>query len=642
MKKQNKIETEAKFIIAKSSTFLALQHLTELGKFKLESGGVRFIEDQYLDTPQRHLYRSGYACRIRDNQTEKIITLKSLTPAEGNLHRRKEIEQTVNSDQPGTWDDGEAKSIINKIAGSAPLKPLFIIYQTRHIRYASLKGKTVLECALDEVSLNETNRIDYYNLEVEVLETGQETDLMHFIEALQTKWLLRPEGLSKFERGLINMNQQGEGALQKLNRAEKMTLNELAKNENKNIERRAKIILMSDTDLPDEEIAKNLELTVGTIQKWKQRFEKKRLEIFPEELIHSMLTEESPISPLPQPGTPAEADTQIAPSTPPTDEPLPPLPESIGLDRTDSMAEAGRKVLAFHLAHMIHHEPGTRLGEDIECLHNMRVATRRMRAALQVFGGAYIKKKTKSIRRGLKLTGRALGRVRDFDVSLKKLEEYQQSLSTEEQAGVAPLIQAWQAEREEARQQMLLYLDSKTYAQFKKEILHFTNTEGYGVKPLPANTPIPHQIRHIGPRIIYTRYEEVVAYEPILGRASLETLHNLRLAFKALRYTLEFFRELLGPEAKQVIKQMKTMQDHLGNLNDADVASKSLRDYLAQWEEYQQHLPLAERESPNQVVGYLTTNLNERHHLSVTFPEAWAAFNQPELRQNLALAIAML
>lgn len=51
----------------------------------------------------------------------------------------------------------------------------------------------------------------------------------------------------------------------------------------------------------------------------------------------------------------------------------------------DPMSEAGRKVLRFHFGRMLEHEPGTRLGDDIEELHDMRVATRRMRSAFRVF-----------------------------------------------------------------------------------------------------------------------------------------------------------------------------------------------------------------------------------------------------------------
>jgi hypothetical protein len=69
--------------------------------------------------------------------------------------------------------------------------------------------------------------------------------------------------------------------------------------------------------------------------------------------------------------------------------PFPALMKTPGLGSWDPMAEAGRKILRYHFAEMLHNEAGTVLGEDIEALHDMRVATRRMRAAFGVFADAY-------------------------------------------------------------------------------------------------------------------------------------------------------------------------------------------------------------------------------------------------------------
>ena len=57
-------------------------------------------------------------------------------------------------------------------------------------------------------------------------------------------------------------------------------------------------------------------------------------------------------------------------------------------------------------------------------------------------------------------------------------------------------------------------------------------------------------------------------------------LHQLRIASKGLRYSLEFLEEVLGPESKVLVKELKKLQDHLGNLQDAVVASNLLRDFL--------------------------------------------------------------
>ncbi len=75
-------------------------------------------------------------------------------------------------------------------------------------------------------------------------------------------------------------------------------------------------------------------------------------------------------------------------------------------------------------------------------------------------------------------------------------------------------------------------------------------------------------------------YEHVRAYEPVLRWADVATLHELRIAAKWLRYTLEFVREALGPEAPALISRVVALQDHLGLMNDAEVAAHFARAFL--------------------------------------------------------------
>lgn len=318
-----------------------------------------------------------------------------------------------------------------------------------------------------------------------------------------------------------------------------------------------------------------------------------------------------------------------------------PTRKKIGVEPTDSFAEAGRKVLSFHFARMLKHEPGTRSGKDIEALHNMRVATRRMRAAFRIFGPAYAKKVIKPLLKGLKETGRALGPVRDLDVFMDKLHNYRQTLPETEPDSLQTMLDVWAKKREQARQEMLAYLNSKKYARFKKELLKFVKTEGFGAKPVKTPTT-PDQIRHLAPGLIYTAYSEVRAYETVLDNAPVETLHQLRIAFKRLRYLLEFLQETLGDEAGLVIKEIKVMQDHLGDLQDAEVAGAILKDFLSEWEQHQLARPPEERQNPAQIVSYLEAKLKEHHELLATCPAAWQHFNRLEVRQKLAGAVSVL
>ncbi|MGD9099427.1 MAG: CHAD domain-containing protein [Anaerolineae bacterium] len=326
-------------------------------------------------------------------------------------------------------------------------------------------------------------------------------------------------------------------------------------------------------------------------------------------------------------------------------EPLP-VPElaAPGLLPDDAMSEAGRKTLWFHFLRMLKHEPGTRAGEDIEELHDMRVATRRMRAALRVFGEFYEPGAMAPFNKALRRVARALGYVRDLDVFEEKAGHYLQTLPEAARDGLDPLIESWHGQREGMRERMMAFLDGKRYQKFKREFGAFLQTEGAGaVEPVVSQEhPVPFQVRHVAPRLIYTRYETVRAYETVLDNAQIETLHALRIDCKYLRYTLEFLREVLGPEVEDVITEVKAMQDHLGDLNDAEVAINILNEFLEEWDALQTNVPLIRRRSTEGIVTYLASRHAEKHRLVTTFPQAWARLNRQEVRRGLALAVAAL
>jgi CHAD domain-containing protein len=291
---------------------------------------------------------------------------------------------------------------------------------------------------------------------------------------------------------------------------------------------------------------------------------------------------------------------------------------------------------------MLLHEAGTLLGEDIEELHHMRVATRRMRAAFEVFSPAFPPGALKKYRKGLRRTGRTLGKVRDLDVFIDKARRYQESRSAAQRVDLEPLLQAWADARATARKELVAYLQSSRYQAFKEKFSAFVSTPGVGVLPSPAEMPVPYLVREAAPALIYARLAGVRAFDAILHQATLEQFHALRIEFKKLRYTLEYFREVLGEDVKVVINEIKKLQDHLGDLNDANVASGILRDFLAQWDALQAQKPVAERHNPEPVLMYLSYQYAERQRLMVTFQEAWTHFNRSRLRAKLAKAVSIL
>jgi CHAD domain-containing protein len=325
------------------------------------------------------------------------------------------------------------------------------------------------------------------------------------------------------------------------------------------------------------------------------------------------------------------------------------LPEHPGLSPDDTMGEAARKTFTYHFQRMLYHEPGTRAGEDIEELHDMRVATRRMRAAFRVFGDYLDMKKLKAIRKGLKRTGSRLGAVRDLDVFWEKTQRYIDAQPPEQQDDLMLLREAWEAEHESAREKLLDYLDGKRYVQFKEGFAELLQTsETWAVPALnKKGEAIPHRVRHVVPVAVYERTAAILAYDEWVTQPNvpLKRLHRLRIAGKRLRYTLEFFEEVLAPQTGDVIKQMKGLQDHLGDLQDAVVASELLRDFLT-WglwgtKKKKSKAPKEPIVAPG-VATYMADKQVELQQRLSTFPDVWAYFRSPEFKQAIAVIVAPL
>jgi CHAD domain-containing protein len=254
--------------------------------------------------------------------------------------------------------------------------------------------------------------------------------------------------------------------------------------------------------------------------------------------------------------------------------------KSPGVTAEDHMAEAGRKVMRFHLARMLEREPGVRSGEDPEDVHKMRVATRRQRAAWRVFGEAYRRKRTKDYRDGLRDIARRLGAVRDLDVQLEAADAYRADLPVAEQRALEPLLGTWRQHRDDARRLLIRELDSPGYARFIDDYVDFVRTEGAAAAPTGVTEP--HRVLDTAPSRIWAAYEQVRTYEPVLRWADVPTLHELRISGKWLRYSLEFVEEPLGDDARPLIEKVTALQDHLGLMNDADVAARMARTFLVE------------------------------------------------------------
>lgn len=129
------------------------------------------------------------------------------------------------------------------------------------------------------------------------------------------------------------------------------------------------------------------------------------------------------------------------------------------------MAEAirfrdyGAQVIRERLAVMLSHSSGVRLAEDIEALHDMRVASRRLRAAISMFAAAFQDADSKKFESEVKAVTDALGVARDLDVMIETLEELDQELPEDERAGMERFIAERKFDRARIQSEVVRALD---------------------------------------------------------------------------------------------------------------------------------------------------------------------------------------
>jgi CHAD domain-containing protein len=668
------MEVELKYQIADLAIGERLLAADRLGGF-VPVGEIRVAEqvDTYLDTPDRSLEARRIGVRLRAEDGGTTLTIKSPGSVDGAYRRREELEGPAQPGAPpASWPASDARDRLLELIGDRPLHEVVTIRQFRRKRDFAT-DEAAVELSLDEARIIVDGRTveRFTELEAE-LTRGPETALGPLLGLLDGRPGLSPTVESKLARAMAaaaaaraappKVRPAGPSGAAALPVAEPATAGVEAAGDRPSeatpsipqvaptpeIEMVAEPVVEPLTE-PDSEVVVPPEpearVEPGSVVEDEPEMDD------PAEVADTSATDEDadeellPILDLPRAsedplelldagiepegltGKAAEADAAGA-------EARLPSTKNPGVAAEDLHAEAGRKVLRFHLARMLAREAGTRAGNDPEELHGMRVATRRMRAAWRVFGDAYRPAKTRPYRRRLRELAGLLGAVRDLDVLIEATEAYAQAIGSPDLVGLEPLLAAWRGDRDSARERLIVELDSKGHRRFVDEYVDFVSSPGRDVLPLETTTP--HRVRDTAASRIWTAYEHVRAYEAVLRWADVPTLHQLRIAAKRLRYTLEFVREPLGPDASPLIARVVALQDHLGFMNDAEVAATMARNFLVE-----RGNELTESEA--QAIGrYLVSREREVARLKRTVGTAWRGVAGLTFRRGLGRTVAIL
>ena len=231
-----------------------------------------------------------------------------------------------------------------------------------------------------------------------------------------------------------------------------------------------------------------------------------------------------------------------------------------------------RNALATSVARLVVHDPGVRLGDDPEDVHQARVATRRLRSDLRTFRDLLDADWTRSLRHDLKDVAHELGAVRDTEVLLDRLRAHAERLPVADQASAKKIIQRLLQRWDEARAELRDLLGSTRYAELLDRLVEAAREPAL----LPeADGPAAELL----PPLVREPWEQLRAtVDELPDDPSDEQLHEVRIEAKRCRYAAEAVAPAIGKRARAFAKAIADLQDVLGEHQDAVVAEAWLRD----------------------------------------------------------------
>lgn len=247
---------------------------------------------------------------------------------------------------------------------------------------------------------------------------------------------------------------------------------------------------------------------------------------------------------------------------------------SAELDHEQTVAQAVRDVCLTLRAAMLRNLPGTLEDIDSEFLHDLRVSVRRTRSLLSLMKKYLPPEDIAHFQTEFKWVGTVTGAVRDLDVYLLNADKYREMLPEELYPGLEWFIQALQRQRKRQLRLLREHLKSERFTQlavdWEKFLLELPQREN--------NPSGEKNCREAAEKIIRKRFKRILKNGSAITKdTSDDKLHELRIEGKKFRYILEFFRSLFYAESvDSYLKQMKKLQNNLGDFNDYSVQKNML------------------------------------------------------------------
>ncbi len=254
----------------------------------------------------------------------------------------------------------------------------------------------------------------------------------------------------------------------------------------------------------------------------------------------------------------------------------------LGIDWNGPTVFAIVKVLGARMEEMCAFRENALESSDPEGVHDMRVASRRLRTVLRDFERYLGKRRFADSLENIKALARALGRVRDHDVAIITLKKTAAKAPPEISAGVLRLAEIRHKAREQAFAELAQVLEcdalSRLKAKFEKA-LDATLERAHKKHHQSAADPTALTYRELAQSTILSHLKELEEHSESLYRPNkVKPLHRARISAKNLRYALELFDQGWEEQGKFFAKKLSALQSALGELHDCDVRIESFGD----------------------------------------------------------------
>jgi len=239
-------------------------------------------------------------------------------------------------------------------------------------------------------------------------------------------------------------------------------------------------------------------------------------------------------------------------------------------DERDSLFAA--ETLFTQLQAMLKETSGVRLADDPECLHRMRVASRRLRASMDLFGDFVPKKMPAGWMKLIRRVTKTLGAARDLDVQILALQEIDARVPEARfHAGIERLLLRLRQQRAQQQRRVTQVLDELEHGnpiRLMEETLRRWRTTDV---PEPPAGFSPELLAH-AEAAISGRLRDMQSYEVyIADPTQVANLHAMRIAAKRLRYSLQLLTPVFAEKPQDAITAARNIQDMLGDIHDCDV-----------------------------------------------------------------------